>query len=174
MESSVNRMPARALAVTRPIILGLTVLNLLYLASIACLFCASFFIGGWPWKPLGFDLATMHPQAPLGMRAIMLIGIVGAAIVQTILRRLLAIVDSVRGGDAFILPNAQRLNVIAWSVLAIELLRLAVLAITKLASIPGTMDGFSPTPWLAVLLLFVLSGVFSHGARMRMDLEGTI
>ena len=60
------------------------------------------------------------------------------------------------------------------SVLAIELLRLAVLAITKFASIPGKMDGLSPTPWLAVLLLFVLSGVFTHGARMRTDLEGTI
>ena len=65
-----NRMPARALAVTRPIILGLTVLNLLYAVSILCLLCASFFIEGWPWKPLGFDLATMDPRAPLGMRAI--------------------------------------------------------------------------------------------------------
>ena len=29
-------------------------------------------------------------------------------------------------------------------------------------------------PWLAVLLLFVLSGVFAQGARMRADLEGTV
>lgn len=169
-----SRMPARALSIARPIILGLTVLNLLYAASIACLFLASFFIEGWPSKPLGFDHATMHPQTSLGLRAIMIIGIVGAVIVHTILRRLLAIVDSVRGGDAFILGNAQRLNIIAWSVLAIELLRLAVLAITGAASIPGRMDGLSLTPWLAVLLLFVLSGVFAHGARMRTDLEGTI
>lgn len=169
-----SRMPARALAVTRPIILGLTVLNLLYFLSVIALFCGSFFIEDWPWKPLGLDLATLDPQVPLGMRAIMLIGIVGAAIVHTILRRLLAIIDTVRRGDAFVRANAQRLNVIAWSVLAVELLRLAVLAITKLTSIPGQMDGFSPTPWLAVVLLFVLSGVFSHGARMRTDLEGTV
>ena len=169
-----NAASARALSVARPVIRGLSLLNLLYAVSILCLLCASFFIEGWPWKPLGFDLATMDPRAPLGMRAIMLVGIVGAAIVHTILRRLLAIVDSVRGGEAFILPNAQRLSAIAWSVLAIELLRLAVLAITKFASIPGKMDGLSPTPWLAVLLLFVLSGVFTHGARMRTDLEGTI
>ena len=63
---------------------------------------------------------------------------------------------------------------IAWSVLAIELLRLVVMAISKAAALPGRMDGFSPTPWLAVLLLFVLSGVFAQGARMRTDLEGTI
>jgi len=35
-------------------------------------------------------------------------------------------------------------------------------------------DGFSFTPWLAVLLLFVLAGVFAQGARMRTDLEGTV
>ena len=29
-------------------------------------------------------------------------------------------------------------------------------------------------PWLAVLMLFVLSGVFAHGARLRTDLEGTV
>ena len=33
---------------------------------------------------------------------------------------------------------------------------------------------FSFTPWVAVLLLFVLARVFEHGARMRADLEGTV
>lgn len=167
-------MSDRALAAARPLILGLTVLNLMYAASIAVLFCASFFVHGWPWKPLGFDLATMHPQTPLGLRAIMVIGIACAALVHTVLRRVLAIVDTVRGGDTFVLINAQRLNAIAWSVLAIELMRLAVLAISRAASIPGQVSGLSPTPWLAVVLLFVLSGVFAHGARMRADLEGTV
>ena len=169
-----SRMPARAIAAARPVILGLTVLNLVYAAVITSLFCTSFFIEGWPWKPLGFDLATMHPQAPLGLRAIMVIGICFAVIVHTVLRRLLAIVETVRSGDPFIPANAQRLNMIAWSVLAIELLRLVVMAISKAAALPGRMDSFSPTPWLAVLLLFVLSGVFAQGARMRTDLEGTI
>ena len=79
-----SRMPARALAAARPLILGLTVINLGYAAIIISLLCASFFVEGWPWKPLGFDLATMSPQAPLGLRAIMVIGIVCAAIVHTI------------------------------------------------------------------------------------------
>jgi hypothetical protein len=39
---------------------------------------------------------------------------------------------------------------------------------------PGRIDAFSFAPWLAVLLLFVLAGVFAHGARMRADLEGTV
>jgi hypothetical protein len=59
-------------------------------------------------------------------------------------------------------------------VLAIELLRLAIVAIASAVWEPGHMGGSSFTPWLSVLLLFVLAGVFAHGARMRADLEGTV
>ena len=169
-----TRTSAHALAAARPIIQVLTVLNILYALGIAALFTASFFMADWPMKPLGYDIATMHPQLPAVIRAIEIIGLVGAALVHSILRRLLAIVDSVRAGDPFILDNAQRLHVIAWSVLAIELLRLIVLAISTAVSMEGDMGGFSLAPWLAVLLLFVLAGVFSRGARMRADLEGTV
>lgn len=168
-----NRMSSRALVVARPVIQGLTVLNVLYAASIIVLLTSSFFVPGWPEKPLGFDPAT-HPQAAIGVRAIMVIGVLAAGIVHTILRRLLAIVDSVRSGDPFVLHNARRLDAIAWSVLAIELLRLAVIAIAAAALEPTRLGGFTLAPWLAVLLLFVLSGVFAQGARMRADLEGTV
>jgi len=80
----------------------------------------------------------------------------------------------VRDGDPFILENAQRLNAIAWSVLALEVLRLVVAAIASAVWQPGRVDGFSIASWFAVLMLFVLSGVFAHGARMRADLEGTV
>ena len=169
-----NSMSARALAVAHPVIQGLTVLNLLYGVCMALLLGYSFFIEGWPERPFGFDLVKMHPQAPNGLRAIVLIGVIGAAIVHTILRRLLAIVDTVRGGDPFILPNARRLDAIAWSVLALEVLRMIVMAIAAAVWEPGRLGGFSFAPWLAVLMLFVLSGVFAHGARMRADLEGTV
>ena len=165
---------ARALAVARPVIRGLTALNLLYGVGLALLLGWSFFIDGWPEQPLGFDLATLHPQAPNGLRAIVVIGVIGAVIVHTILRRLLAIVDTVRGGDPFILANARRLDAIAWSVLALEVLRMIVMAIAAAVWEPGRLGGFSFAPWLAVLMLFVLSGVFAHGARMRADLEGTV
>ena len=125
-------------------------------------------------RALGLDLVSKYPLVPLGLRAIVVIGLIGAAIVHTILRRLLAIVDTVRGGDPFILDNARRLDAIAWSVVALEVLRLIVIAIAAAVWEPGRLDGFSFAPWLAVLLLFVLSGVFAHGARMRADLEGTV
>lgn len=168
-----NQTSTRALGAARPVIQGLTVLNLLYAASIVVLLASSFFVAGWPERPLGYD-PVANPQAAAGLRAIMVIGVIAAGIVHTILRRLLAIVDSVRGGDPFVLHNARHLEAIAWSVLAIELLRLAVIAIAAAALEPTRLGGFTLAPWLAVLLLFVLSGVFAQGARMRADLEGTV
>ena len=169
-----TRTSVQALAVARPVIQFLTVLNTVYGLAIAGLLTWSFFIDGWPQRPLGFDLVHAHPMAGLGLRAIVVVGVVGAVIVHTILRRLLAIVDTVRVGDPFILENAKRLDTIAWSVVALEGLRLIVAAIAAAVWEPGKVDAFSFAPWLAVLLLFVLAGVFSHGAQMRADLDGTV
>ena len=100
---------------------------------------------------------------------------IGAAIVHTILRRLLAIVDTVRGGDPFIArerpapgrDRVERAGARGAAMIVIADRGGGVGARTRL-------DGFSFAPWLAVLLLFVLSGVFAQGARMRADLEGTV
>jgi hypothetical protein len=169
-----NSMSARALAVARPVIQVLTVLNIVYGLCLVSLLVISFFIEGWPERPLGFDLTTAHPQIGTGLRAIVLIGLVAAAIVHTVLRRLLAIVDTVRGSDPFIAENVRRLDAIAWSVVVLEVMRLVIIAIAAAVWEPGRVGDFSFAPWLAVLLLFVLSGVFAHGARMRADLEGTV
>ena len=71
-------------------------------------------------------------------------------------------------------PGSHTVDAIAWSVLVLEVTRLIVIAIAAVVWEPGRLGGFSFVPWLAVLLLFVLSGVFAHGARMRADLEGTV
>jgi len=169
------RQPAaHALSVARPVLKGLTLLNLLYATTLAGLLVFSFFIAGWPQRPLGFELTHAHPQVGNGLRAIVVIGILGAGIVHVVLRRLSAIVATVHEGDPFVLRNAGHLEAIAWGVLALEVLRLAVGAIASAVWEPGRLGGFSPAPWLAVLLLFVLSGVFRQGARMRADLEGTV
>lgn len=163
-----------ALTAARPVILVLIVLNVLYALVLAGLLGYSFFIEDWPRRPLGFELVNEHPLVGQGLRAIVVIGVAGAVIVHAILRQVLAIVDTVRVGDPFILENARRLEAIAWSVLSLEVLRLIVAAIAAAVWEPGRIDGFSFAPWLAVLLLFVLAGVFTHGARMREDLEGTV
>ena len=170
-----SRFPRSALALARPAIQLATVANLLYGAAILAFFIASFVVPGWPAKPLGYDPSTMHAWLPVGLRSVELLGLVMVGLVHFILRRLLAIVDSVRDGDPFAVDNARRLQLIAWSVLGIELLRMAVAGIGATVRIHKLGDaGFSVAPWLAILLLFVLAGVFMHGARLRSDLEGTI
>src|SRR4029434_9147992 len=95
-----------------------------------------------------------------------------------VLKRLLAIVETVREGDPFVAANASRLQAIAWLLLVLQLLSLVIGAIGKAISTPAHpvhLDaGFSINGWLAVLLTFVLARVFAEGAGMRDDLEGTI
>jgi len=172
--NAMSRTSTTALTLARPVIRGLTILNILYAAGISALLVFSFFIEGWPQRPLGFDLTHAHPYAGFGLRVLVAIGVIAAAIVHTILRRLLAIVDTVRDGDPFTLENAGRLEAIAWRVLALEVLRFVVASIASAVWEPGRIDGFSIASCFAVLLLFVLAGVFAHGARMRADLEGTV
>lgn len=163
-----------AVCAARPVIRFLTGLNVLYGLCLLGLFAFSFAIEGWPARPLGFDLSHAHPWIGSGLRLIVIVGIAGAVVVHTILRRLLAIVDTVRDGDPFVEENARRLEQIAWRVLALEGLRMVVAAIAAVVWEPGHIEAFSFAPWLAVLLLFVLAGVFSQGARMHADLEGTV
>jgi hypothetical protein len=165
---------AKALAVAKPVIQGLIILNLLYALVISGLLVFSFFIDDWPARVLGFEMVNAHPRVGQGLRVIVLVGVIGAAIMHTILQRLLAIIDTVRQGDPFILDNARRLDGIAWRVAALEAMRMVVAAIAAVVWEPWRTDAFSIAPWLAVLLLFVLAGVFTHGARMREDLEGTV
>src|SRR5688572_29970982 len=168
----------RALAVSRPLIQILTVANLIYGTSITVLLLVSFFRADWPWVPLGFDTWDTEEWIPSALRTLIVLGIVGAVLVHQILRRLLAIVDTVRGGDPFVMENAGRLQQIAKRVLAIEILSIVVhLGVERMTFAGEKMeigDATSATPWLAVLLLFVLAGVFSQGARMRADLAGTV
>jgi hypothetical protein len=168
------RTSAFALAVARPVIRTLIVLNAIYGLVIAGLLVFSFAIEGWPQRPLGFDLTHEHPMAGFGLRMIVIVGVVGAVIVYTVLRRLLRIVDSVRDGDPFILDNARHLEAIARSVAALEGLRVIVASIAAVVWEAGKIEAFSFAGWLSVLLLFVLAGVFAQGARMRADLEGTV
>ena len=97
---------------------------------------------------------------------------------NAVLRRLLAIVETVRSGDPFVAANAYRLQAIAWVLLALQFLSLVIGGIGKAISTPSHplhLDaGFSASGWLAVLLTFVLARVFAEGALMREDLEGMV
>lgn len=167
------------LALARSLIRGLIVLNALYALAIGSLLVATLLYPKLLFDALiGLDGADVW-QVRTALRAIVVVGIAGAYVAYRVLRELLAIVDTVRGGDPFVAGNARRLQAIAWWVLAGEGLRLLVGAIvwgaSRFVSAIDDIDvGFSFAPWLAVLLLFVLARVFDEGARMRADLDGTV
>jgi hypothetical protein len=114
----------------------------------------------------------------MGLRAIAVLGLVAIPINYVVLKRLLAMVETVRAGDPFVAANANRLQTIAWALLALQLLSLVIGTIGKTVSSPAHplhLDaGFSISGWLAVLLTFVLARVFAEGTLMREDLEGTV
>jgi Protein of unknown function (DUF2975) len=114
----------------------------------------------------------------MGLRAIAVLGLAVIPLNYVVLKRLLAIVETVRAGDPFVATNASRLKAIAWALLALQLLSLVIGAIAKTISTPAHpvhLDaGFSISGWLAVLLTFLLARVFAEGTLMRDDLEGTV
>lgn len=167
-----------ALRVSRRVLRILIKLNLFMGVLILALLVASLVAEEFVMRALGVRPVEGGSSLILGMRLIMVFGIAAVPITHTVLARLLAIVDTVRVGDPFVVENAVRLQNIAWSVLALELLHLVIVAIAASVSTPQTpLDigwNFSVTRWLAVLLLFVLARVFETGARMREELEGTV
>jgi hypothetical protein len=110
--------------------------------------------------------------------AIAVVGLAAIPLNYVVLKRLLAMVGTVRAGDPFVAANASRLRAIAWTLLTLQLLSLVVGAIVRAVSTPAhplhIEAGFSINGWLAVLLTFVLARVFAEGALMREDLEGTV
>ena len=132
------------------------------------------------WIMTAFKLSPSPEAARLvmGLRAVAGLGLAVIPLNYVVLKRLLAIVETVRAGDPFVAANASRLRAIAWVLLALQLLSLVIGAIGKTISTPTHpvhLDaGFSINGWLAVLLTFLLARVFAEGTLMREDLEGTV
>ncbi len=132
------------------------------------------------WIMSAFDLTPSLDTTRLimGMRAIAMLGLAAIPLNHAVLKRLLAMVLTVRAGDPFVAANARRLLIVAWALLGLQLLSIAIGAIAETVSTPAhplRLDaGFSINGWLAVLLTFVLARVFGEGAQMRDELEGTV
>ncbi|HJQ97159.1 MAG TPA: DUF2975 domain-containing protein [Candidatus Polarisedimenticolaceae bacterium] len=132
----------------------------------------------WIIRALKLSGAPDARQVIMGLRAVAVLGLIAIPLNYGILKRLLAMVETVRAGDPFVAGNAKRLQTIAWTLFAIQVLSLVIGAIGKTISSPAHpvhLDaGFSINGWLAVLLTFVLARVFAEGTVMRDDLEGTV
>jgi len=156
----------------------LIVLNWLFGAAILTLLIATIVAEQWTFTALGIPPSSEIRPMIMGLRAIAVLGLVAIPLHNAVLRRLLAIVETVRSGDPFVAANAHRLQAIAWVLLALQFLSLVIGGIGKAISTPSHplhLDaGFSASGWLGVLLTFVLARVFAEGTLMREDLEGTV
>jgi hypothetical protein len=156
----------------------LIVLNWLMAAGILALLIVS--VANEPWFMSAFKLTGLPGTDWMltGLRAIMVLGLAATPLHYAVLKRLLAIVETVRAGDPFVAANAHRLQTIAWMLILLNLLSIMIGAISASVSTrayPLHLDaGFSINGWLAVLLTFVLARVFAAGTIMREDLEGTV
>ena len=166
-----------ALPIAYIVLRVLVVMNWLMCAAILALLVA---LPNEQWIMSAFKLSPSPEAARLvmGLRAVAVLGLVTIPLNYSVLKRLLAMVETVRAGDPFVAANAERLQAIAWALLSLQLLSLVIGAIGKAVSTPAhpvVLDaGFSINGWLAVLFTFLLARVFVEGTRMRDDLQGTV
>ncbi|MGH7627888.1 MAG: DUF2975 domain-containing protein [Gemmatimonadales bacterium] len=155
----------------------LIVLNWLFGAAILVLLVAMP-TSQWIRSALGVPPWAEARGLIIGLHAIAILGLVAVPLNNAVLNRLLAMVETVRAGDPFVAANADRLQAIAWALLALQVLSLIIGAIGKAVSTPAhpvDVDaGFSINGWLAVFLTFLLARVFAEGTLMREDLEATV
>ena len=174
---TIQSAPSPALPVAHGVLRALILVNWLYGAAIAALLLVT---PNEQWIMSAFKLSPSPDTDRLimALQAVAALGLVTIPLHYSVLKRLLAIVQTVRVGDPFIAANADRLRVIAWSLLTLQLLSIVIGAIGKAVSTPAhpvNLDaGFSINGWLAVILTFLLARVFAEGALMRQDLEGTV
>jgi hypothetical protein len=156
----------------------LIVLNWIFGACVLALLAFTFVNEPWTMRALGVSGMSDAQTVMWAMRGIAALGVAAAPINYLILKRLLRMVGTVRAGDPFVAANAYRLHAIAWLMVALQLISMAIGGIGKIISTaehPFHLDaGFSVNSWLAIILTFVLARVFAEGALMREDLEGTV
>jgi Protein of unknown function (DUF2975) len=124
-------------------------------------------------KP-GIDTGNLLP----GLLSIFGLGIMILGLLWTMMRKLLAIIASVEDGNPFIMANAVRLRAIGWMMVGVQIVGLPLAtAAGKVADVFGENDVGFDLPIngiLAILLVFILAGIFERGAEMREELEGTV
>jgi hypothetical protein len=172
-----NRHYSAALPIAYVVLRILIVLNWLFGAAILALLLL---LPNEQWIMSAFKLTPSADTTRLiwGLRGAAALGLVTIPLNYMILKRLAAMIETVRTGDPFVADNARRLQAIAWVLVGLQLLSIAIAMIGKAVSTPAhpvNMDaGFSIGGWLAVLFAFILARVFAEGTLMRADLDGTV
>lgn len=157
----------------------LNVLNLLAGAGFAIALAASWPGAGMLAARLALKYGPAFHSVPAiaGIRILLALGLVAVLPTYRLLTALSGIITTLRDGDPFLPGNAARVRTIAWSLLAIQVLDLALGGVyVWLSGLHVEVATWTPSigGWLAVLVAFVLARVFAIGAAMRDDLAGTV
>ena len=165
--------PAALLRLSRALVGFLRLFNLAMVAVAVAMFAASFafepaFREFFTRKPDGVASGLLMPLLRLWM--VLALPVLAAA--HVLYTRLLEMIDAVRAGEPFAAQNAARLTTIGWCLLVGQIFDLVCGVMAKAMTMAGSdIDWtFSPTGWLAVLLVFVLARVFEEGSRIRGEL----
>jgi hypothetical protein len=135
------------------------------------------------WNLLVETFGRHHVAITNGASRLELLGVfaIGAAITAAVfaaLDRLRMIIMTVRRGDPFVFANARRLRAIGWIMLLVQLACIPFLNLSHATLSPHTQQHLLTVGllnWLfAILLIFVLAGIFEQASAMRADLEGTV
>ena len=106
-------------------------LNWIYGALLLAILGLSLANEHWTFMALGVPVSDQTRPLVMGMRAIAALGLLTVPLNLAMLKRLVAMVQTVRAGDPFVAANANRLQAIAWVLLALQLLSLVIGAIGK-------------------------------------------
>ena len=135
------------------------------------------------WTEAIAELNTVHPNLdPLtllpNLLSVFALGIVTLGLIWTMMRKLLAIIASVEDGNPFVRANAIRLKAIGWLMVGLQIVGVPLaIAAGNAADMFGESDtglDLSLNGILAILLVFILAGIFERGAEIREELEGTV
>src|SRR5438445_10758256 len=83
----------------------------------------------WIMRSFGLSPSPEAERLVMGLRAIAVLGLAAIPLNYVVLKRLLAIVETVLAGDPFVAANASRLQSIAWALLTSQLPHLVICAV---------------------------------------------
>ena len=135
------------------------------------------------WPEFGTSIANDHPGTyPVpglwDFMGIMFLGTTFFFLIWVIMRKLLAITDSVEGASPLTHSNSNRLKDIGWLMVGMQIVGVPLdIWGSKFSSFFGVSHGDFELPIdsiLVILLVFIWAGIFEHGADMREELEGTV
>lgn len=164
---------------TRTAIRAVMALCWLGILAALCALPVVYFDRSWLLRAAGVSAAqaqdaSLFAHFGLGLVAIVVLLVIGLVF----LRHLARFVRAVHSGHPFARGHALRLRRMAWLMLGMEALSIAIgLHASWMGPGFAWMEvggGMSITGLIAVLMLFVMARVFAVGAAMREDLDGLV